>query len=285
MLLPGPPDVRFLRRRALRRAALSIRLSVLGAIVLGSVFLIWRVAAGLPESQDDLHFPTSFEDVKSQSVKLQAYSKANFSRVFWLFNIVYVFKQTFSVPGSAIMNILGGVLYGFWAFPWVSLLTAIGSTFSYLLSQLLLGELVVERFAGGNLRSLRHRVERNREKGNLFYFLLFLRLFPFSPNWFLNIASPFVGVPIVSFFLSIFFGLMPYNYICVQAAATLSHLNSFADILSVGVLLKLLSISVLALVPALCGKQVVGWIRSRMGNSSVGGLGGDSGEDTKEGQA
>ncbi|KAI9095456.1 hypothetical protein DFS34DRAFT_582052 [Phlyctochytrium arcticum] len=242
------------------------------------------MAVNLPPSDTDIHFPRNFDDLKSQSLVLyvfllasftflkfyitfgrQQYSDAHFTPVFILFTVVFVFKQAFAIPGSALMNILGGVLYGFWAFPLVSLLTAVGSTFSYILSQLFLGELVLERFARSNLLSLRRKVESNREKGNLFYYLLFLRLFPFSPNWFLNMSSPFVGVPIFPFFMSIFFGLMPYNYICVQAAATLSQLDSFSDILSIGVLLKLISISVLALIPAVYGHRIAGWIR-RLGN-------------------
>ncbi|TPX72826.1 hypothetical protein SpCBS45565_g00321 [Spizellomyces sp. 'palustris'] len=277
MLLPGPADIRNSRRRAGKRSLLSVRLSMLAGVLFGWAFVIWRLAVNLPATEDDIHFPRSLDDLKSQSVLLQTYSAAHFMPVFILFTTVFVFKQTFAVPGSALMNILGGVLYGFWAFPLVSFLTAVGSTFSYLLSQYLLGELVVERFARSNLNYLKRRVEANREKGNLFYYLLFLRLFPFSPNWFLNMASPFVGVPILPFFLSIFFGLIPYNYICVQAAATLSQLNSFADILSVDVVLKLLSISALALIPAVYGQKIAAWTRGR-GT-------GDDGEEVKLQQA
>lgn len=96
------------------------------------------------------------------------------------------------LTGYLTQNILGGLLYGFWAFPLVSLLTAVGSTLSYLLSQIVLGEIVLERFARSNLTYLRRRVERNRDNGNLFYYLLFLRLFPFSPNWYVTAASDFV---------------------------------------------------------------------------------------------
>lgn len=97
-----------------------------------------------------------------------------------------------------------------------------------------------------------------------------------------------MGVPIIPFFMSIFLGmkllvpfkaichpnpfsfsgLMPYNYICVQAAATLSQLNSFADILSFDVVMKLLSISALALIPAVWGDKIAAWARRR-GNGGV----------------
>ena len=41
---------------------------------------------------------------------------------------------------------------------------------------------------------------------SLFFYLLFLRLFPMSPNWFMNMVAPIINVPIHLFFLSVFVG-------------------------------------------------------------------------------
>lgn len=49
-----------------------------------------------------------------------------------------------------------------------------------------------------------HQVEENKD--SLFFFLLFLRFFPMSPNWFLNMAAPIVNIPISFFFGSVFIG-------------------------------------------------------------------------------
>lgn len=48
------------------------------------------------------------------------------------------------------------------------------------------------------------QVEENKD--SLFFFLLFLRFFPMSPNWFLNMAAPIVNIPITFFFSSVFIG-------------------------------------------------------------------------------
>ena len=48
------------------------------------------------------------------------------------------------------------------------------------------------------------QVAENRD--GLFFYLLFLRLFPMSPNWFMNMVAPLVGVPVHLFFLSVFIG-------------------------------------------------------------------------------
>lgn len=45
-------------------------------------------------------------------------------------------------------------------------------------------------------------------------------------------------------------GLMPYNLVCVQTGAVLSDLSSLDDVLSKGVVLKLLLIASIALLPS-----------------------------------
>lgn len=48
------------------------------------------------------------------------------------------------------------------------------------------------------------QVEENQDC--LFFFLLFLRFFPMTPNWFLNMSAPIVNIPITFFFCSVFIG-------------------------------------------------------------------------------
>lgn len=40
----------------------------------------------------------------------------------------------------------------------------------------------------------------------MFFFLLFLRLFPMTPNWFLNLSAPILNIPISQFFFSVLIG-------------------------------------------------------------------------------
>ena len=41
---------------------------------------------------------------------------------------------------------------------------------------------------------------------NLFWYMLFLRITPLIPNWFVNISSPIVGIPFRYFFFGTLFG-------------------------------------------------------------------------------
>jgi len=73
--------------------------------------------------------------------------------------------------------------------------------------------------------------EDEEEEGtSLFMQLLLIRLFPLTPYWFINLASPLVGVPVIPFMTSMFLGCMPYNYICAQAGAILGEIHELRDI-------------------------------------------------------
>ena len=73
--------------------------------------------------------------------------------------------------------------------------------------------------------------DQDEEEGtSLFMQLLLIRLFPLTPYWFINLASPLVGVPVIPFMTSMFLGCMPYNYICAQAGAILGEIHELRDI-------------------------------------------------------
>ncbi|XP_009885685.1 PREDICTED: transmembrane protein 41A [Charadrius vociferus] len=144
-------------------------------------------------------------------------------------------------------NVLAGALFG----PWTGLvlcsaLTSVGATFCYLLSGAF-GKRFVVYYFPDKVALLQRKVEENRSC--LFFFLLFLRLFPMTPNWFLNLSAPILNIPVSQFFFSVLIGLTPYNFICVQTGAILSQITSLDAIFSWDTLLKLLAMAVAALIP------------------------------------
>ncbi|XP_053207511.1 transmembrane protein 41A-like [Panonychus citri] len=202
-----------------------------------------------------LKFPSNLEELQKVSQILEEYFQDNKSYVLLLFSSAYLFKQTFAIPGSVFMNLLSGALFGLQAgFTVACLLTAIGATFCYLLSNFCGKSWISRRFAG-QLTVLRRKVDENRS--TLIYYLLFLRLFPMTPNWFLNIASPIIGIPLHLFFISVFIGLMPYNFICVQTGCLLSTLKSMDDVFTPSTILTLMGIAFVALIPGLISRRLI----------------------------
>ena len=109
------------------------------------------------------------------------------------------------------------------------LLTAAGASMCYLLSYCF-GKDVVTRYFGHRLRPIQDKLTNDQQ--SLLLILISLRVFPMSPNWFLNITSPILGVPIRLFFVSVLIGLVPYNYLCVQTGLILSELQTLTAVLN-----------------------------------------------------
>ncbi|XP_071386865.1 transmembrane protein 41A-B-like [Centroberyx affinis] len=142
---------------------------------------------------------------------------------------------------------LAGAIFGPWeGLVLACLLTTSGSTFCFLLSSAFGKKYVVQLFPD-KVALLQRKAEENRS--SLFFFLLFLRFFPMTPNWFLNITCPILNIPMPIFFFSVLIGLIPYNFICVRTGSILSEISSLDDIFSWGTLAQLLAIACMALLP------------------------------------
>nr|XP_015800218.2 transmembrane protein 41A-B [Nothobranchius furzeri] len=202
---------------------------------------------GEAEQEDRLTFPSDLESLRELAEMLRFYKREQYSYVLLLFCSAYLYKQSFAIPGSSFLNMLAGAIFG----PWEGLVLAcflatFGSTFCFLLS-LTFGKQYVVQFFPEKVALLQRKVEENRSC--LFFFLLFLRFFPMTPNWFLNITCPVLNIPISIFFFSVFIGLIPYNFICVRTGSILSQISSLDDIFSWGTLAQLLAIALVALLP------------------------------------
>lgn len=201
-----------------------------------------------------LKFPSSIEDLNAISSYLKLYLTDHFSYVFVLFCCAYIYKQTFAVPGSVFLNILAGAIFGSpVGFPLVCFLCASGATFCFLLSRTF-GKGVLTHYFPSRVHTFQTKINENSD--SLFFYLLFLRLFPMSPNWFMNMVAPIIGVPLQVFFMSVFIGLMPYNFICVRTGVMLSQVSSLDDVFTVYTILQLFIFAVVALVPGIVIKRI-----------------------------
>ncbi|KAG8432639.1 hypothetical protein GDO86_017040, partial [Hymenochirus boettgeri] len=238
--------------------SLSGFLVVFGSATFYLYVLSTRMRPGRGEQAERLFyrslvFPSDLEELKEMADFLRHYKSEHQPYVMLLFCSAYLYKQTFAIPGSSFLNLLGGALFG----PWLGLflcstLTSLGATFCFLLSSAFGKQMVVVYFPD-KVSMLQNKVEENRS--SLFFFLLFLRLFPMTPNWFLNLTSPILNIPVGQFFFSVLIGLLPYNFICVQTGSILSQLNSLDDMFSWVTLFKLLAIALAALIPGTIVKR------------------------------
>lgn len=217
------------------------------ALASGALFHLSSKPPGFSNTTDAISFPSNLEELQQLAKVLNSYKAEQTGYVLLLFCSAYLYKQTFAIPGSVFLNVLGGALFGLWrGLPLCCLLTACGATCCYLLSRLFGKQIIIGKYPS-KVEALQKKVEENRE--SLFFFLLFLRFFPMSPNWFLNITAPIINIPIKHFFCSVLIGLLPYNFICVQAGCILSEVSSLDDVFSWATMLQLLAIALAALMP------------------------------------
>jgi transmembrane protein 41 len=191
-------------------------------------------------SATQLKFPKSVDDVRDLSNTLMLYQERNWGSVMLLFIYTYLFKYCFSIPGSSLLNLLGGALFGTSiAFPLVCLLTSCGASLCYLYS-LRFGERIAHHLMGDTLDSFKKQINNAAENNdNLFLYLLFGRLFPVIPGSLTNWLSPLVGIPFYSFFFAVLIGYCPYNYIGVQAGTILAEIRSLDDVFTIGLMLRI----------------------------------------------
>ncbi|EKF30525.1 hypothetical protein MOQ_005662 [Trypanosoma cruzi marinkellei] len=136
-----------------------------------------------------------------------------------LITVVYLFLQSLCVPGTVVLNAVAGAVLGTpLGVPYCTFVATAGASCCYILSSLI-GVRLVERMdrrfmKGKGLTKIRLQVTRYR--GDLFVYLLFLRLTPILPNWLVNLASPVVGVPLRVFALATCLGILPQTYLTVR---------------------------------------------------------------------
>lgn len=154
-------------------------------------------------------FPRTLADIKVVQQALHDYQSRHYGHVLAVGAAAYVYKQSFALPGSGAMNVLLGAIFGLWlGFPAACLLTAIGSSFAFLISAYVLEPIVLRLFPI-KIAQLKAAVAKDAGT-DLLITMTGLRVFPLTPQWFVNMASPLIHVPLTTHFLSVLVGVAPY---------------------------------------------------------------------------
>jgi len=212
--------------------------------------LVWSTFPDVnPEDQKYLKFPKDINDTKQLGNVLSRYKDQYYAQVFAGFICVYIFLQTFAIPGSIFLSIISGFLFPFpLALFAVCFCSATGASFCYLLSYLV-GRKLVRHYLPERAAQWSAKVDSHRS--NLLSYILFLRITPFLPNWFINIVSPVIGVPLFPFWTGTFFGVAPPSFIFIQAGTTLQQLTSTMDPITWDTVLLLVVFALLSILPVL----------------------------------
>lgn len=150
---------------------------------------------------------------------------------------IYVVATGFSLPGAALLTVIGGMIFGLWTgVLLVSFASSLGATLAFVVSRLLLRDWVQTRFS----RYL-GVINRGIEKDGAFY-LFSLRLIPVIPFWVINLVMGLMSIPVWRFYWVSQLGMLAGTIVYVNAGAEIGSIEelSAASILTPGLLLSFL---------------------------------------------
>ncbi|TVU28085.1 hypothetical protein EJB05_19593 [Eragrostis curvula] len=200
-----------------------------------------------------LKLPRNLQELQVLTDHLEDYSSDYTVQVLVGYCAVYIFMQTFMIPGTIFMSLLAGALFGqLGGLALVVFAATAGASSCYFLSKLV-GKPLVFSLWPDKLSFFQKQVGKRREK--LLNYMLFLRVTPTLPNTFINFASPIVDVPYHIFFLATAIGLIPAAYVTVRAGITLSDLRSLNDLYDPQSIALLFFIGIVSVTPTLMNKK------------------------------
>lgn len=168
---------------------------------------------------------------------------------------LYVLITSLSLPGAAVLTLLGGALFGLWIGTLaVSFASTLGATIACSVSRFLLRDWVQKK-----LGDTTAPVNRGIEREGAFY-LFTLRLIPAFPFWAINLVMGLTTMPLFTFYWVSQVGMLPGTMIYVNAGNQLAKLDSLSGIVSPGVIVSLVLLGVFPLTV----KKVIAFYKERV---------------------
>jgi uncharacterized membrane protein YdjX (TVP38/TMEM64 family) len=168
------------------------------------------------------------------------------------FMVGYTLAVALSLPGGLVLTVTAGFLFGTVGGGLTAVLGAtLGAVAVFLVARTALGDSLRAK-AGPWLG----RMEEGFRENALSY-LLVLRLVPLFPFWLVNLVPAFLAVPLRTYVLGTFLGILPATFVYAGVGSGLGAVFDRGEepdlglVLEPRVLLPLLGLAALALVPAL----------------------------------
>jgi pyruvate/2-oxoglutarate dehydrogenase complex dihydrolipoamide dehydrogenase (E3) component/uncharacterized membrane protein YdjX (TVP38/TMEM64 family) len=210
------------------------------------------------------HRYLGFDNVKAQQAAIEAYYGAHPWRAAAAFFAAYVAVTGLSLPGAAVMTLVGGAVFGlFWGTLIVSFASSLGATLAFLASRFLLRDWVQSRFA----RELRPINEGFAREGG--FYLFTLRLIPAVPFFAINLGMGLVPIRAWTFYWVSQLGMLAGTIVYVNAGTQLAQIDSLSGVLKpqlIGafVLLGIFPLAAARIVEGIKTRRVYsGWRRPR----------------------
>ena len=159
--------------------------------------------------------------------------------------LIYVVVATLSLPGGLVLTLSGGLLFGTVVGGIAAIVGATaGATLVFLIARAAIADAKLGDLAGrvgwlpgvsGQLEKLRKldtRFEQMKAgfQTNAMSYLLFLRLVPAFPFWAVNLVAAILGVPLKTYVVGTFFGIIPATMAFASLGAGLDSVVAAAEV-------------------------------------------------------
>ena len=207
----------------------------------------------------DLRQYVSIEYFQSQRAAIEAYAQANPVRASIAYFLVYVAVTGLSLPGAAILTLVGGAVFGLlWGLVLVSFASSIGATLAFLASRFVLRDWVQGRF-GDKLRPINEGVRREGA-----FYLFALRLVPAFPFFVINLVMGLTALRTWTFYWVSQLGMLAGTVVYVYAGTQLGQFRVTWQLGLAFVLLGIFPLVAKRVLEALKARKVyAGWTKPR----------------------
>ena len=162
------------------------------------------------------HHQVTLENVVAQRDRFHDFLAEHPALSVLVYMATYALFVALSLPCGFMFTLTGGLLFGWLVGALAAVVAAtIGATIVFLIARSALGDSLSER-VGPWLAKLS---DGFREEA--LSYMLFLRLVPAFPFWFVNIAPAALGVPLKTFVTGTFLGIIPATFAFASAGAGL----------------------------------------------------------------
>lgn len=168
------------------------------------IILVLAVAASFASG---LHKYISLTKVAENREYLAQFVAHNWFAAVGLYMAIYAAATTLSLPGGALLTIVGGFIFGWLVASLATVVAATaGATLVFLIARSSLGDYLTGR-AGPFIKKLSSGFNQDAVS-----YMFFLRLVPVFPFWLVNIAPALFNVRLRAYLLTTFFGIIPGTF-------------------------------------------------------------------------
>ncbi len=226
------PSSRKTRRAVIVRAALLVLLAV-------------TALAGLALDPE-----AAYQQVHAQRFVLKGWVSHNYELAVAAYLAIYFLGVMLSLPGAIWLTIMGGFMFGtVQATAYTAVAATAGATAVFLAARFIVGD-ALRRRTGPFLARL-----ETGFRCHAFNYLIVLRMLPIFPFWVVNLVPAAVGVPLRTYVLGTFIGIIPGSIAFAGLGAGLARVIDSEEALDTSLVLRpeilvpLAAMIVLALAP------------------------------------